>query len=255
MLEVQKHNNFVENKLTEINYNSHNFNEIPPIIGIITADQYGNTIMVFDYDSNKENNYKSIKSYLSGGEKNLLEIDLISMYLSSFKIFAGQTNIQNLSHLEIYGSNIKVQIYFLFEKYMIIVFLNTNTKLNSREKAGILEYLKEKLVEYEHQFTNFNETNSRKIIGMVEGNGKKWFKKLNKDYIQAFKNLFLKKHEEIEKSMTEIGLIIQNELYEYLEYVPDEILNNVSKELKNKIQDKLFEFDHTLSKNPEKNMD
>ena len=138
---------------------------------------------------------------------------------------------------------------------MIIILLNTNTKLNYREKAGILEYLKEKLVEYEHQFTNFNEINSRKIIGMVERNGKKWFKRLNKDYIQTFKNLFLKKHEEIEKSMREIELIIQNELYEYLEYVPDEILNNVSKELKNKIQDKLFEFDHTLSKNPEKNMD
>ncbi len=245
VLEVQKHNNFVENKLTEINYHSHNFNEIPPIIGIITADQYGNTIMVFDYDSNNENNYRPIESYLSGGEKKLLEIDLISMYLSSFKMFAGQTNIQNLSHLEIYGSNIKVQIYFLFEKYMIIIFLNTNTNLNSQEKARILEYLKEKLVKYEHQFTNFNETNSRKIIGVIERNGKKWFKKLNKDYIQTFKNLFLKKHEKIEKSMSEIGLIIQNELYEYLEYVPDEVLNNVSKELKNKIQDKLFEFNYT----------
>jgi len=65
VLEVQKHNNFVENKLIEINYHSHNFNEIPPIVGIITADQYGNTIMIFDYDSNKENNYRPIKSYLS----------------------------------------------------------------------------------------------------------------------------------------------------------------------------------------------
>ncbi len=207
--------------------------------------QYGNKITVFEYDLKDENDFGPIKSYQSEGEKDLLEIDLISMYLSSFKIFAGQTNIQNLSHLEIYGSNIKVQIYFLFEKYMIIVFLNSNTNLNSQEKARILEYLKEKLVKYEHQFTNFNEINSRKIIGIVERNGKKWFKKLNKDYIQAFKNLFLKKHEEIEKSTSEIGLIIQNELYEYLEHVPDEILNNVSKELKNKIQDKLFEFNYS----------
>lgn len=207
--------------------------------------QYGNKITVFEYDLKDENDFGPIKSYQSEGEKDLLEIDLISMYLSSFKIFAGQTNIQNLSHLEIYGSNIKVQIYFLFEKYMIIVFLNSNTNLNSQEKVRILEYLKEKLVKYENQFTNFNEINSRKIIGIVERNGKKWFQKLNKDYIQAFKNLFLKKHEEIEKSTSEIGLIIQNELYEYLEHVPDEILNNVSKELKNKIQDKLFEFNYS----------
>jgi hypothetical protein len=91
------------------------------MIGIIISDQYGNTITVFEYDSKDENDFGPIKSYLSEGEKDLLEFDLISMYLSSFKIFAGQTNIQNTSHLEIYGSNIKVQIYFLFEKYMIIV--------------------------------------------------------------------------------------------------------------------------------------
>jgi len=114
--------------------------------------------------------------------------------------------------------------------------------------------LKEKLIKYGHQFINFNETNSRKIIGMVERNGKKWFNKLNKDCMQAFKKLFLKKHEEIEKSMSEIGLIIQNELYEYLENIPDEIVNSLSKELKNKIQDKLFEFNHTLFENPEKKM-
>ena len=65
MLEVQKHDNFIENKLVEINYNSYNFNEIPPIIGIITADQYGNTIIVFDYDSKNDNNYAPIKSYIS----------------------------------------------------------------------------------------------------------------------------------------------------------------------------------------------
>jgi len=245
VLEIQKCQDFVEKKITETTYRSHNFDAIPPIIGIIISDQYGNTLTVFEYGSKNENGYGPIKTYLSEGEKDLLEIDLISMYLSSFKIFAGQTNIQNLSHLEIYGSNIKAQIYFLFEKYMIIVFLNSNTNLNSQEKARILEYLKEKLVKYEHQFTNFNEINSRKIIGIVKRNGKKWFKKLNKDYIQAFKNLFLKKHEEIEKSMSEIGLIIQNELYAYLEYVPDEIINNLSKELKNKIQDKLFELNYS----------
>lgn len=32
-------------------------------------------------------------------------------------------------------------------------------------------------------------------------------------------------------------------------------VNNLSKELKNKIQDRLFEFNPTLSKNPEKKMD
>ena len=166
------------------------------------------------------------------------------MYLSSFKIFAGQTNIQNLSRLEIYGSNIKAQIYFLFE-YMVIVFLNSQTNLTSKERTQVLKYCEDKLIKYKYEFENFNDKRSRDTLRILENKGKNWLKKFNVKYIQAFKNLFLKKHEEIENSMSEIGLIIQNELYEYLEHVPDEVLYNVSKELKNKIQDKLFEFNYS----------
>ena len=254
MLEVQKHQDFIEKKITETAFLSHNFNIIPPIIGIIISDQFGNTITVFEYGSKNENGYGSIKSYLSEGEKDLLEIDLISMYLSSFKIFAGQTNIQNLSRLEIYGSNIKAQIYFLFE-YMVIVFLNSQTNLTSKERTQVLKYCENKLIKYKYEFENFNDKGSKGILRILENKGKNWLKKFNIKYIQAFKNIYLRKHETIEKSMSELALIIQNELYEYLEHVPDEILNNLSKELKNKIQDKLFEFNPTLSENPEKKMD
>ena len=253
MLEVQKHHDFIEKKLTETASRSHNFNVIPPIIGIMISDQYGNTITVFEYDSKDEKDFGPIKSYLSEGEKDLLEIDLISMYLSSFKIFAGQTNIKNLSRLEIYGSNIKVQIYFLFE-YMVIVFLNSQTNLTSKERTQVLKYCEDKLIKYKYEFENFNDKGSRGTLRILENNGKNWLKKFNVKYLQAFKNIHLRKLETIEKSMSEIGLIIQNELYEYLEHVPDEILNNLSKELKNKIQDKLFEFNPTLSENSEKKM-
>ncbi len=68
--------------------------------------------MVFEYDRNTENSYGPIKSYLSEDDKNLLELDLISMFFSSLKTFAGQTNIQNLSNLEIHGSNIKSRSIF-----------------------------------------------------------------------------------------------------------------------------------------------
>ena len=132
------HANVIDEKINEIAYFSYNFNKIPPIIGIITADQFGNTLMVFEYDNKNEGNYGPIKSYLSESDKNLLEIDLISMYFSSLKTFAGQTNIQNLSNLEIHGSNIKVQIYFLFDRYMVILFLNSKIDLNLREKTQII---------------------------------------------------------------------------------------------------------------------
>ena len=242
MLEARVDNSFVEKKLTETAYRSHNFNVIPPVIGIIIADQYGNTITVFEYDSNDDDDYGSIKSYLSEDHNNLLEIDLVSMYLSSFKIFAGQANIKNLSHLEIYGSNIKAQIYFLLEKFMVIIFLNSHTDLNSKQRAQVINYCEDKLNKYESEYENFNNTSSRETLSILEQKGKRWLKKLNIRYILTYKNIYLRKHETTEELMNQLGLIIQSEIDEYLNYVPDEIITNFSKELKNKIQDKLFEI-------------
>jgi len=249
MLEVRVDNSFVEKKLTETAYRSHNFNVIPPVIGIIISDQYGNTITVFEYDSNDDNDYGSIKSYLSADHDNLLEIDLVSMYLSSFKIFAGQANIKNLSHLEIYGSNIKAQIYFLLEKFMVIMFLNSNTELNSKQRAQVINYCEDKLDKYESEFSNFNDTSSREILSLLEQKGKRWLKRFNIRYIQTYKNIYLRKHETTEELMDQLSSIIQSEITEYLNYVPDEIINNFYKELKNKIQDKLFEINLNVPEN------
>jgi len=249
MLEARKDDSFVEKKLTETAYRTHHFNVIPPIIGIIIADQYGNTITVFEYDLNEIDDYGPIKSYLSGDQQNFLEIDLISMYLSSFKVFAGQANIKNLSHLEIYGSNIKAQIYFLLEKFMVIIFLNSNTDLNSKQRAQVIKYCEDKLINYEYEFENFNDTNSREILSILEQKGKKWLKKFNIRYIQTYKNIYLRKHETTEELMNQLGLIIQSEIDEYLNYVPDEIIINFAKELKNKIQDKLFEINLNVPEN------
>jgi len=242
MLEARVDNSSVEKKLIETAYRSHNFNVVPPVIGVIISDQYGNTITVFEYDSNDDADYGPIRSYLSKDHNNLLEIDLISMYLSSFKIFAGQANIKNLSHLEIYGSNIKAQIYFLLEKFMVIMFLNSNTDLNSKQRAQVIKYCEDKLMKYEYEFDNFNNTSSRETLSLLEQKGKRWLKKFNTRYIQTYKNVYLRKHETTEELMNQLGLIIQNEIDEYLNYVPEEIINNFTKELKNKIQDKLFEI-------------
>jgi len=232
-----------EKLVTESAYASCNFNKIPPIIGCLIADQYGNTIMVIEYNSVNKSNYGPIKSYLSENDKTFLEIDLISMYFSSLKTFAGQTNIQNLSNLEIHGSNIKVQIFFLLDNYMVIIFLNSNTELTIKEKACIVKYFKESLTKYEFEFKYFNAAKSRKVLGILENKGKVWLKQLNKNYLQTFKDTYLKKHEIIDELTREIEPIIKKILYEYLEHIHDDIVNNVSKEIKNKIQDILFGFE------------
>ncbi|MFX1594182.1 MAG: hypothetical protein ACFFCL_15940 [Promethearchaeota archaeon] len=232
----------LENIIIKSAYNSCNFNKIPPIIGCIIADQYGNTILVNEYNSKNKNNFGPIKSYLSENEKNLLEIDLISMYFSSLKTFAGQTNIQNLSNLEIHGSNIKVQIFFLFDNYMIIIFLNSNTELSLKDKTQIIRYFKDKLTKYEFEFKHFNAAKSRKILGMLSNKGNAWLKQINKNYLQTYKDSYLKQQEIIDELRSEIGPIIDKVLHEYLENIPENIVNNVSKEIQNKIQDKLFGF-------------
>ncbi|MFX0146593.1 MAG: hypothetical protein ACFE8E_02470 [Candidatus Hodarchaeota archaeon] len=223
-------------------FKSKNFNEIPPIIGIIVANQYGNTLMVFEYNLKEESNYKPIKAYITEDTKKLLEVDLISMYFSSFKIFATQTNIQNLSHLMIYGSNIKIQINFLLDKYMIILFLNSYTSLNSNEKDYIMSYFNQILIKYNYEFNNFNTSNSTATLKNLEKKGKKWLESLNRNYILTYTNLYMRKHHIIEKFIKKLGPIIESNLIEYLEHIPEEILNNLTKELKNKIQDQLFEF-------------
>ncbi|MFX1365816.1 MAG: hypothetical protein ACFFCE_00355 [Promethearchaeota archaeon] len=253
--EIQENEDITNDRLLKNALFSHNFHKIPPIIGIITADQYGNTLMVFQYEEGDESNYNPIKSYLSEDDKSLLDIDLISMYFSSFKTFAGQTNIQNLSNLEIHGSNIKIQIYFLFDKYMIIIFLNSNTELNLKDKAQIVHYFEEQLINHEFEFKYFNATDSRNTIRKLEKKGKTWLKKLNVNYRDAFKNIYLKKHEMINFAMEKIAPIIQEELIEYFSGIPEDIVNNVTKEIRNKIQDKFCEFNSKLLNSSLLNLD
>ena len=240
--EVTMNEKILSDKLIKIAELSYNFNKIPPIIGIIVANKFGNTLLVLEYGNEPKHNYGPIKSYLSEDDKNFLDIDLISMYFSSFKAFAGETNIQNLSNLEILGSNIKIQIYFLFDKYMIIIFLNSKVDFNLKEKTQIIRFFEEKLERYEFEFTHFNAISSRKIIRIIQDKGTLWFKHLNKHYIQTFENEFLKKHEMIAIVMDKITPIIQKELGENLLGLPEDIIRNVSKEIRNKIQDKICEF-------------
>ncbi len=239
-------NEFINQKLAEVALRSENYYQIPPIIGMVIADQYGNTILVLEYDNNKKSKYGPIKSYLSENDKSLLEIDLISMYFSSLKTFADQTNIKNLSNFQIHGSNMKFQIYFLFNKFMLVLFLNSNTELKLKEQALVIEYFKDQLTEFEYEFENFNLTYSRKIIKFVEKKGNLLLRKLNNDYLQNYYRLYSKKHELVDKIMMEIDPIIQNELEDHLKLLPHDIIKNLSKELKCKIQDKLFDVKNEL---------
>ncbi|MBN1800603.1 MAG: hypothetical protein JW891_03805 [Candidatus Lokiarchaeota archaeon] len=234
--------NLFKKEKPDFSLHSINYQKIPPIIGIITADQHGNTIFIIEHSRDIKDKYGPIISYLKEDDKSLMELDLISMYFSSFKSFAGQTNIKNLSHLEIHGSNIKVQIYFLFERYMVITFLNASTQLNPLERTTITDYFTNKFLKFEEAFVNFNNPQSRKILKMLEVRGRSWLKKINKEYIQRESKAYFKRDELIGSLVEQISPIIEEELNEYLEKVPEELIINLLKEIKNKIHDKLFKL-------------
>ena len=237
----KKVDNLVRNKLIEISYLSTGFHKIPPIIGIMICDINGNAILVIEHNSKDINGYGSINSYLSEKDKHLIDLNLISGYFSALKSFAGEINIKNLSNIELDGSNIKLQIYMLCTNYMIIIFLNSNTELNSNTKLRVVNYFEQILRKYEKEFKYFNAPYSREILRTLERNGKKWLKKLNRNYIHNHKKAYLRKHSITDDLLKGFDLIIQNEINEYLINVPEDLVKNLSKEIQNKLQDKLFE--------------
>lgn len=229
----------IKKKLVDANHRQNNFNGIPPIIGALIGDQYGNALLSFEYKSS-DSNYKPIRYYLSGNDKDLIELDLISMYFSSFKVFAGQANIKNLSNLEIHGSNIKTQIYFRFSDYIIIVFLNSNTNLNSNDRAEMIHYFERLLEKYDSELKTFNLNSSRETLRRLTKDGNLWLKKFNRTYLKKYQKQYLKKHENIERISNNLCKIIEQELSEYLGKIDEDITFNLLREINSKLQDELF---------------
>jgi len=231
----------IEKSLLNIKNRSNNFHIIPPIIGIILSDQFGNTIMVSEYKSNGKENYNPIKKYLSEDDANLIDIDLISMYFSSFKMFAGETNIKNLSHLEIHGSNIKVQIYFKFEDFIIIIFLNSHTILDSNEKSMIINYFEDIFSKFGESLKNYNSLESKETIHKVAKKGTAFLKTLNKKFLQRHNQMYLNNYEHVERLSKKILPVIHNEINEYFKNIEEDLLYNLNREIDNKIQDIIFQ--------------
>jgi hypothetical protein len=129
---------------------------------------------------------------------------------------------------------------------MIIIFLNSKVDLNLKEKEQIIQYFKEILVRYKYEFQHFNDSNSRKILRILKDKGNLWLKKLNKSYLQRFQNNYLEKHEILDIVINKISPIIEKVLGDYLEGIPEDFINDMSRELKNKIHDEICEFNFNL---------
>jgi hypothetical protein len=226
---------------------SKNFDVVPPIFGIIVGDCYGNILMFNEFDSENNNNYGSLEFYLLCKSREVLS--LVPSFFSAFIALSKELNLRNMTHLEINSSNIKIRTFFLFKKYTIIVFLNSNTIFFSNIKSQILDHFYELLQKYDYEFSNFNFPKSRAIIHNLELKGKSWLEKLNSNYMNEFREDYSRKHENIDMFIKDVHKkIIQKTLREYCEdnefltYESEFMINNISREIKNKIEEKLYEF-------------
>ena len=217
-----------------------NFNQIPPIVGIILSNKAGISILTYEYEKNNRNRYGPIEKYLNEDQDDLS--DFISMYLSSLVGFAENVKIENLRQVGIGGSNVKMNIFFQEKNYMIIVFLNANTDLSLRIQDHILDHFNKIFKKYDWVFENYNDRNSIQIRKDLETIGQDWLKKLNRSYINTYEKLFLAKDVKIEKLMAHIKPIINQTVESYMQYVPDEIKTDICREIHEKVNNKLSEY-------------
>ncbi len=227
-------------KSRKILFSLYNFNKMPPIIGIILANNAGTSILNYQYDSANRNGYGEIDTYLNGSQDCLL--DFITMCFSSLNTFADNVNIENLRYVGIGGSNIKIKVFFKFETFMIIVFLNSNTDLSINIQDHILEHFREISRTCKEAIENYNNSESRRIRKDLETAGEKWIIKLNKLYIKAYEKLFFAKDERCENLMGHIKPIVNETLGYYLKHIPEEIKTDICREIYEKIDDKLSKY-------------
>jgi len=217
-----------------------NFNLIPPIVGIILSNRAGISILTYEYNDKNNNRYGSIESYLDEDQDDLSEF--ISMYLSSLISFAENVKIENLRHVGIGGSNIKIKVFFEEKNYMIIVFLNANTDLSLRIQDHILDHFNQIFENYDYILENYNYKESIQIRKDLESTGQDWLKRLNRFYIKAYENIYIAKDVKLGKFMANIKPIVNETVEYYMKRVSEDIKADICREIHEKINNKLSEY-------------
>ncbi|MFX1396755.1 MAG: hypothetical protein ACFFAS_06885 [Promethearchaeota archaeon] len=103
------------------------FSEIPPIIAIlINYKDIGVEFLTIEYPEEEGSNYHGIQHYIS--RDRIVSLDILSGFLATFEnLPRNEMNIENLSHLEFRGTNIKIRSYCAFENFSFHFFLHAET--------------------------------------------------------------------------------------------------------------------------------
>lgn len=153
--------------------------KIPPVIGCLISDKDGKSIVSFEV-------FKGAIQFFMKHKKQF-KMDLIPMYVSAIELLSQELNIQGLPGIDINGDNLKLKIYFTFEKFTATLFLNPKIDF-SRIEDLTKSYLSNLFEEFDHEFKNSKHVNSNEFITFLERVGLCWLLDLNDEYLSLTQN-------------------------------------------------------------------
>jgi len=159
--------------------------KVPPFLGFFISDKCGINYVTVELDENTINFFLG-KDFKEKVKKHDFDLDLISGFVSALENFSHEINIQDLTGLELKGTNIKLQI-FSFDEYNISFFTNPKVNMKPLENK-IREYFNLLFKKYRKQFSKVNQTGNTSILAHLSISEREWLKELNKSYKLRLKN-------------------------------------------------------------------
>jgi len=153
--------------------------KIPPVIGCLISDKDGKSIVSFEV-------FKGAIQFFMKHKKQF-KMDLIPMYVSAIELLSQELNIQGLPGIDINGDNLKLKIYFTFEKFTATLFLNPKIDF-SRIEDFTKSYLSNLFEEFDHELISSKNVSSDEFITFLERVGLCWLLDLNDEYLSLTKN-------------------------------------------------------------------
>ena len=150
--------------------------EIPPFIGCLIADKDGKTLLKYEIFSG------ALTFYLKKPHEDLIDIDLIAMFLSAFERFSEQINFEKMAGLDLEANNLKMHSFFCFEKFTITFFVNPRLDMNLFKKAMKIHFTK-LFEDNEIIFDNFYKLGTTLTVSRLEREGAQWLNTLNKNIL------------------------------------------------------------------------
>lgn len=159
--------------------------EIPPLIGCLISDKDGKSLVSFEiFEGAIQHLMKDKYLDKNTNSENLLDVDLIPMYISAIEMLTKELNIKGVPFIEVNGSNLKLRILLYFEHFTIIMFLNPSTDFVLIEKE-VKNYFLNLFEEFREDLSDVKKFSSKEFLKFIDRVGWRWLLELNEIYLSS----------------------------------------------------------------------